>query len=120
MKLLKKALQALTFVSLLVGSTAVFAGTDIAGPVQRMHLAEDGTLWFAMDTTIAQTFCKPGWMSLTMYVPPNHPQYAYYYGMLMTAVAKGKSVYIGNISVFNGTTACDITKTGYGLVLLGA
>lgn len=119
MKLLKKALQALTFASLLVGNTTVFAGTDISGPVQRLHLASDGTLWFSMDTTNAQTFCKPGWFSLTMYVPASHPQYQYYYGILMTAVAKGRSVMVANISHFNGTESCDITKTSYGLVLLG-
>lgn len=118
MKSLKKLLQYLCIVSVLIQGNAAFAGTDISGPVQRLHVADDGALWFAMDTTSAQTFCKPGWFSLTMYVPANHPQYQYYYGMLLTAVAKGRSVVVANISHYNGTVSCDITKTGYGLVLL--
>jgi hypothetical protein len=94
------------------------AGVDISGPVQRVQIAPDGTLWFAMDTTSAATYCKPGWYSLTMYVPKDNPQYPYYFAMLVAAAAKGKSVYVANISVFDGSTSCDITKTGYGLVFL--
>ncbi|QYF94838.1 hypothetical protein KY495_06545 [Massilia sp. PAMC28688] len=97
MKIVKKLLQVLAVASLLATSTAAVAGVDISGPIQRLHLAEDGSLWFAMDTTAAQTYCKPDWHSLTMYVPANHPQYQYYYGMLMTAVAKGRNVFLGNI-----------------------
>jgi hypothetical protein len=119
MILLKKAAQSLCFISTLLYGAAAFAA-DITGPVQRLHVADDGTLWFAMDTTVAQTYCKPGWHALTMYIPANHPQYQYYYGMLLTAVAKGRGIYVGNISHYNGTVACDVTKTGYGIVLLGA
>lgn len=119
MKFFKTLIQCLGLVSILVHCNAAFAGTDISGPVQRLHVAEDGALWFSMDTTSAQTFCKPGWFSLTMFVPANHPQYQYYYGILLTAVAKGRSVVVANISHYNGTVSCDITKTGYGLVLLG-
>jgi putative methionine-R-sulfoxide reductase with GAF domain len=53
-----------------------------------------------------------------MYVPANHPQYTYYYGILMTALTKGKVVDIPNISVFDGTTACDVTKTECGITIL--
>lgn len=94
------------------------AGVDIAGPVQRLWVAQDGTLWFAMDTTPAVTYCKPGWNSMTMYVTKLDPNYPYYFAILATAATKGKNVYIGNISVFDGTTPCDIAKTGYGIVLL--
>lgn len=51
-----------------------------------------------------------------MYVPKGHPEYPYYFAMLMAAASKGRNVRIANISMFNGTVACDITKTGYGLV----
>lgn len=71
-----------------------------------------------MDTTTAETFCKPGWHKLTMYVPKDHPRYPYYFATIMTAATKGKQVYTGNISKYDGTEPCDITKTGYGLVLM--
>jgi hypothetical protein len=37
---------------------------------------------------------------------------------LATAVAKAKPVYVANVSIYNGTTQCDISKTGYGVVLM--
>lgn len=73
MKFFKTALHAITIAGLLLGSNAALAGVDIVGPIQRLHVSDDGTLWFAMDTTNAQTYCKPGWHSLTMDVPANHP-----------------------------------------------
>jgi hypothetical protein len=103
---------------LCLGAGTAHAGADIAGPVQRVQLAPDGNLWFTMETTPVSTYCKPGWFGLTMYVPKSHPDYAYYFSILTVAVAKGKSVYVANISVFDGSTGCDITKTGYGIVLL--
>jgi hypothetical protein len=102
----------------LLAATPAQAGVDIAGPVQRVQIAPDGKLWFGMDTTPASTYCQVGWHSLTMYVPKEHPEYPYYFAMLMTAASKGKAVYVANINVFNGSTPCDITKTGYGLVFM--
>jgi hypothetical protein len=99
-------------------TNAANAGVDITGPVQRVQMASDGTLWFAMDTTVASTYCKPGWYSLTMCVPANNPQYSYYFAMLVAAASKGKSVTVANISKFDGSISCDITQTGYGLVFL--
>ncbi|MBY0444263.1 MAG: hypothetical protein K2Q15_03530 [Burkholderiales bacterium] len=111
-------MKKLCFAILLILSSLSFAGVDIAGPVQRVQLAPDGKLWFTMETTSAATYCKPGWFSLTMYIPRDHPDFAYYFAMLLSATAKGKSVYIANISAFDGSGPCDITKTGYGLVVL--
>jgi hypothetical protein len=110
--------KAILLVAVSLISLAARAGVDIAGPVQRVQVGPDGTLWFAMDTTVASTYCRPGWYSLTMYVPKGHPEYPYYFAMLVAAASKGKSVYVANISVFDGTTPCDITRTGYGLVFL--
>lgn len=95
-----------------------FAGFDVSGPVQRFHVHPNGTLWFVMETTVASTYCKPGWGNFSMYVPADHPQYGYYFAMLLAATVKGKNVYVANVSAFDGTQPCDITKTGYGLVLL--
>lgn len=99
-------------------SLPAYAGADIAGPVQRVQVDAGGNIWFAMDTTTASAYCKPGWFNLTMYIPKSSPEYPYYFAMLLTAASKGKSIYIANISVFDGTVSCDITKTGYGIVLL--
>ena len=108
-----------------VSATALFfaalaaqAGVDIAGPVQRVHIAPDGKLWFAMDTTSASTYCAQVLFSLTMYGPKDHPKYPYYFAMLVAAASKGKNVMVANISMYNGTVPCDITKAGYGLVFL--
>lgn len=94
------------------------AGTDIQGLVQRLQLAPDGTLWFSMDTTPAASYCRAGWAGLTMYVPTGSALYPYYYGILLSAVSKGKNIYLGNISAFNGSLPCDITQTGYGIMLV--
>jgi len=104
--------------AMLASAVTAHAGFDIAGKVQRVQIAADGKLWFAVDNTQTTTFCKPGWFDMTMYVPPSDPQYAYYFAMLMAAATKGKTVYIANISVFNGSTSCDITQTGFGLTFI--
>lgn len=113
-----KILQMVFSFAFLFSAAIVHAGVDIAGPVQRVQVAADGKLWFSMDTTSAATYCKPGWNSLTMYVPADHPQYPYYFAILLAAASKGKSVFVANISVFNGSIPCDITQTGFGLVFL--
>ena len=90
---------------------------DAHGQIQRVQVAADGKLWFAMGTAPATTYCKEGWAGLNMFVPKDHPEYPYYYAMLVTAASKGKTVLVANLDVFDGTGPCDITKTGYGLVL---
>lgn len=94
------------------------AGVDLAGHVQRVQVDGNGALWFVIDSANASTYCRPGWFDFNMYIPANHPQYACYYGLLLTALTKPKPVFIANISVFNGSSACDITQAGYGIVLL--
>ena len=97
------------------------AGDDLRGQVAAVHIASDGKLWFALTpaagTSAPSTYCKPGWGGFNLYVPRDHSEYPYYYAMLMTAVSKGKPVYVANISIYDGTGACDITKTGYGLFI---
>lgn len=98
------------------------AGADLVGQVANVQLASDGKLWFSMTaaagTTAPSTYCKPGWAGLNLHVPKDHSEYPYYYAMLMTAVSKGKQVYVANVSIYDGTGPCDITKTGYGLMIL--
>ncbi|MBT9495571.1 MAG: hypothetical protein IV107_25145 [Paucibacter sp.] len=106
-------------VSSLLLSSGAHAGADVSGPVEIVQIAPDGKIWFRITNQFAASFCLQGWNNLNMYIPSGHPEYPYYFAMLMTSVSKGKAVYIANISTFNGSTACDITKTGYGLVLAG-
>jgi len=53
-----------------------------------------------------------------MYIPGSDPQFAYYYGLLLGSLTKSKAVGVFNISIYNGTTSCDVSKTGYGIMLL--
>lgn len=95
------------------------AGVDLGGKVMRVQLNSTGNLWFKMDNPQFDTYCKPGWHGFSMYIPKSDPDFPYYYSIIMTSVANGKSLYIANISKFNGTTPCDLTLTGYGVVIDG-
>lgn len=106
-------------IGLLVGlcfSIHAFAGFDVTGKITSIQLNDAG-LYFAFSNRAADEYCKVGWASLSFYVPAKHKDYPYYYGLISTANIHKQTVRIANISVFDGTTACDITKTGYGLVV---
>jgi hypothetical protein len=123
-KFLEKAMKRLVeLIAMLLCTIGVAnfatAGTDISGLVVLVQQRPDGVLLFRIDNAAADAYCKKGWDSTNFYVPANDPNYAYYYGILMNAVSKQKTVLIANVSFFNGTTACDVTKTGYGIVILG-
>jgi len=95
------------------------AGVDVSGTVAQVHISGTGTLWFRMENVSPniEAYCQPGWAGLQLYVPRDHADFPYYYGLLMTAATKQKRVLVANISIYNGTTSCDITKTGYGIML---
>jgi hypothetical protein len=105
-----------------LAGTPAFAGVDSYGTVNKIQVASDGTLLFSIvpvaGTPDPTLYCKPGWGGLNMYVPASNAQYAYYYGLLLNSFNKGFAVLVANISVFNGSTACDVTQTGYGVLLL--
>lgn len=98
-----------------------FAGVDIFGTVSGMQMAPDGTLWFSISSPANSqqpgTFCANHWDGLNMYIPAGDPNFFYYYGLLMLSLSKSRQIYLGNISIYNGSTPCDITKTGYGIVV---
>lgn len=100
------------------------AGDDLWGKVTGVQIAADGKLWFSMTeasgTTAPSTYCKPGWAGLNLYVPKDHAEYPYYYAMLMTAVSKGNTVLVANASIYDGSGPCDITKTGFGMVMFSS
>ena len=109
-------------------SIGAHAGVDVAGVVDEIQIAPNGTLWFGLTgatfgnagtaTPTLATYCSTVWMDLSLYVPANDPNYAYYYGLLGMSLSKSLRIQLGNISTFSGGTSCDITKTGYGIVLL--
>lgn len=115
---MKNLVRTVVLLWLLASASMVHAGQDLVGPVQRVQIGYDGTLWFTMETTAASQFCRAGWNGMTMYIPKGHPEYPYYFAMLMTAVAKQRSVIVANISIYDGSISCDITKTNYGLVFM--
>jgi hypothetical protein len=83
-----------------------------------MQVSADGTIWFSIDSPVIENYCKPYWYDLNMYINKDNPNYSFYYGLLMFAAAKARPVVVANISVFDGSTACDIGRTGYGLVVV--
>src|SRR5437879_6181002 len=104
--------------ALLFWVTQAYAGADLRGTVPQVQLNGNGDLYFTVSDPSTSTYCLPGWAGLTMYIPKTDSNFPYYYGLLLTAVSKAKPVYIANISIYNGSTLCDITKTGYGVMLL--
>lgn len=103
-------------VSLLFSATSM-AGTDLVSTIERVQLKGDGKLWLKMTNSTFDTYCKPGWYGFNLYILESDPSYPYYYGLVTSALAKNQSIRVSNISYFDGTTACDIVKTGYGIVV---
>lgn len=116
--LLKRAIVAWGCVALTCVGSPANAGVDVAGTISAAQVAGDGTLWFLISDSRTATYCAPGWFGFNLKVPRTHADYPYYYGVVMMALTKQKPVYLANISVYNGSTACDITATGYGIVLM--
>jgi len=96
----------------------VHAGVDISSTVDRMWVHKDGNLHFKMTNARFDEYCKPGWFGFNLFIPVSDKNYAYYYGLVTTALTKNLRLYIANISKFDGSTSCDLTQTGYGMVLL--
>jgi hypothetical protein len=115
MKLMSKVL----FIFLLVTfSNYGFSATDLVGKIDRIQINGDGKLWIKLSEARFNEFCKPGWYGFNVYIPQSDKNYPYYYGLITTALTHSHNVRISNISYFDGTKACDITQTGYGIVLL--
>lgn len=103
----------------LLGSTLFsqisLAGDDGFGVVTKIMVKADG-LYFSIPG-IFPNRCLPGWNGLNFLVPANSPDYINYYGLVLASKVKKFPLYIANLSTFNGTGICDVTKTGYGIVL---
>ena len=114
--MLKRALV-VVLLSLAGLSSLAFAGTDVTGIVQQMWVDSSGNLWFRLNNTSADAYCAKNWGNNNLYVPAGNANYSFFYGVVLASVTKGITVDVPNISVFNGSTSCDITQTGYGIML---
>jgi len=97
-------------------SIPTLAGVDVSGYITSVHL-KDGVLNFSFSNRAADVYCKVGWAGLSFYVPTDHKDYPYYYGLITSANSKKQKIRLPNVSKFNGSTSCDITKTGYGIIV---
>jgi hypothetical protein len=101
----------------LCATNVTFAGTDVTGVVAQMWVDSSGNLWFRLNNTSADAYCAKNWGNNNLYVPATNANYAFFYGIVLASLTKGLTVDVPNISVFNGSTSCDITQTGYGIML---
>lgn len=99
--------------------TCAQAGVDLTGVTATgVWVDSGGNLWFTIsDVVSTQKYCRNDWAGYSMFIPAADPNYAFYYGMLMSSVIKGTKLTIANISIYNGATSCDISKTGYGIAV---
>jgi len=92
------------------------AGVDIASNVERVQI-KNGALWIKMTDARFDTYCKPGWYGFNLFIPESDKLFPYYYGIVTAALTQGKTLFIANISIYDGSGGCDLTKTGYGVVM---
>ena len=118
MKIIKSTFaNILLFSALLLGvNKGCLAGYDVTGPIEAVQINNDG-IHFAFHSAGAAKYCADGWANMNFYVPSTSPSFAYFYTLIVSAFNKKQTVYMGNISVFNGSTPCDITQTGYGIFI---
>jgi hypothetical protein len=110
-------LKKLTFILLAFTSFYTFAGVDVVAKIQHLHIKGDGKLWLKLDSAIIDQHCKKGWHDFNVYIKTDDKNYPFYFALLASAHSKGQRIRLSNISMFDGTTACDIAATGYGVVV---
>jgi len=115
---MKLFLQIIFLLLLVTFSKHGVSGTDLTSKIDRIQINGDGKLWIKLSEPRFDEFCKPAWFGFNVYIPQSDKNYPYYYGLVTTALTHSHYVRISNISYFDGTKPCDITQTGYGIVLL--
>ena len=117
MIMLRKIIGILLLANL--ASTA-FAGTDEKGVVAQMWVDSTGNLWFRLNNTNADSICGSSlWYNNNLYVPAGNASYALYYGIVLASVTKNLTVDVPDLGYPAGNVnPCDITKTGYGIMLI--
>ena len=120
-----KKLHLYVLAALLLTPGIASAGADLEGKVTNISIrGGNNALRFNVDVEIIhrsggktlQDYCLHKWGGRFV-VPMDHPSFPYWYGMLTSKDAAEYGIKVANISYFDGTTSCDISKTGYGLVL---
>lgn len=94
-----------------------FAGVDVVGIVSQVWVDSGGNLWFRLNNSTADAYCADNWMNNNLYVPAASPSYPFYYGLVLASLTKQIPLDVPNISIFNGSTSCDVTATNYGIML---
>jgi hypothetical protein len=94
-----------------------FAGVDVTGVVSQIWIDGGGNLWFRLNNTSADAYCAFNWSNNNLYVSVSDQNFPFYYGILLASLTKSEPVDVPNISIYNGSTSCDITKTNYGIML---
>ena len=113
---MKKLLIALAVINAFLSPSAL-AGVDIHAKVERVWMKGDDRLWFKVNSSTINNYCKPSWYSFNLYIKTTDKDFPYYYGLITSALAKGQTITLANISTFDGTTSCDIGQTGYGIAV---
>ena len=98
-------------------SFAASAGIDLTGKIERVYIEEGENFWFKFSHPEIDKYCKSGWFGFNASVKKSDKDFPYYYGLIISAMTNKQSVRLSNINVFNGSQACDIVKTSYGMVV---
>ena len=115
-----RLLNKIACIFLLFGfSQTCSAGYDVTGLIEGVQINADG-IRFGFHSGGASKYCADAWNGMNFYIPATNPTFPYYYTLIVSAFNKKQTIYMGNISVFNGTTPCDVSQTGYGIVVLGS
>jgi hypothetical protein len=83
---------------------------DFTTTVTAVKIGVDGKMWVGFGNNAAWApYCLANGQGNRTYVNKDHPDFIYLYGMYMTALAKGRNVYISGV-VGNGSAQCDLAS----------
>lgn len=93
-------------------------GYDVCGKVNYINLRTEGLYWSVIRND-TEKFCSglSSYQNMMMVVPVSHPQFAYYYGLVSMAYAQSQILCSLNVHLLGEQVVCDVTKTGYGIML---
>ena len=106
----------IAILSLMLSSHAL-AGVDLSSTIERIKLNGDGKLWLKMTSASFEQYRKPGWYGFNLFIPESDKISYITMDLLPQHILNSQSLYIANISKFDGAQTCDITQTGYGIVV---
>lgn len=98
-------------------SFSIFAGVDFTGKIESVWLEDDDKFWFKIDHQGVDEYCSSTWFGFNLYVLKSDPDFAYYYALITSALVQNQSVRVSNVDSLDPDEPCDISATGYGLVV---